>query len=258
MSGDMGKSLSAAVDSKGTKSAPRCRPGHLFKGLAYSDRRQEARFTEYYGLQYRSTNLLLCLLLNVVWSIRGYHFIYHTEASAGAYCAALSVAAFVLQLYQIRCVVSTPDTSCSERWRGYMYMADLAACTASVVLTSGRLAAPLTTSTFVHTIHGWFTPFAGFRLSAACLLHAVNFQCYIMMKVAEMMSGCSWTVRHLLVETMCLLIFNCAVPMLLNIGYEARQRSRFSHKADVEDIKPAWAWILSVHQRLSSRRPVTP
>lgn len=91
-------------------------------------------------------------------------------------------------------------------------MADLAACTASVVLTSGRLVAPLTTSSFVHTVHGWFTPFAGFRLSAACLLHAVNFQCYLMMKVAEIWSGSSWSVGHILGQSICLLMLNCAAP----------------------------------------------
>lgn len=128
----------------------------------------------------------------------------------------------------------------SERWKGYMYMADLAGCTASVVLTSGRLSAPLTTSSFVHTMHGWVIPFAGFRLSAACLLHAVNFQCYLMVKVSEAFSGNPWSVRRLLRDATCLLLFNGVLPMLLNIGYEARQRSRFAKNIESAGGKPTF------------------
>lgn len=225
--------------------------------LAYEDRLQEACFTEYYGLQYRSTNLLLCFLLSVIWSIRGYHFYFSTEIPYASSCAALAVAPFVLQLYQIRCFISVPsDTCCSERWKGYMFVADLAACTVSVILTSGSLSAPLTSSTFVHTVHGWFTSFAGFRLSVVCLLHAVNFQCYLMMRVSEVLSGSPWDARRQFWESVCLLVINCIVPMLVNITYEARQRSKFSDKDDNEGIKPAWAWILSVQQQVNSRRPL--
>lgn len=135
-----------------------------------------------------------------------------------------------------------------------MFMTDLAACTVSVVLTSGSSPAPLTTSTFVYTVHGWCAPFAGFRLSAACRLHAVNFQCYLMMRVSEILSGSPWKANRELAEALCCLMLNCVVPMLLNIGYEARQRSQFSKKDEIEGIKPAWAWILSVQQKVNSRR----
>ena len=173
------------------------------------------------------------------------------------YCAALAFVAFVLQLYQVRSFMSSPcDTCCSERWKGYVFVADLAACTVSVVLTSGSSSTPLTTSSFVHTVHGWFTSFAGFRLSAECLLHVVNFQCYLMMRVSEVLSGSPWNARGQLWDSMCLLVLNCIVPMLVNIGYEARQRSKFSARDDIEGIKPAWAFILSVQQRINSRRPL--
>ena len=227
--------------------------------LAYQDPLQEARFTQYYGLQYRSTNLLLCFLLSVIWSIRGYHFYFCEDIQYGAFCAALAVAAFILQFYQIRCFLSVPhDSCCSERWKGYIFVADLAACTMSVVLTSGGLSLPLTTAIFVHTVHGWFTSFAGFRLSAACLVHAVNFQCYLMMRVSEVLSGSPWDARRQLWESLCLLALNCIVPMLVNIRYEARQRSKFSEKDDIEGIKPAWAWILSSQQWVSSRGSLMP
>ena len=218
---------------------------------------QEARFTKYFGLQYRLTNLLLCFVLSVIWLIRGYHFYVGVEEPQGMCCAVLALAAFALQLYQIRCFISVPsETCCSERWKGYMFVADLAACTVSVILTSGSSSAPLTTSSFVHTVHGWFTSFAGFRLSAECLLHVVNFQCYLMMRVSEVLSGSPYNARRQLWESMCLLMLNCVVPILVNIGYEARQRSKFSAQDNVEGIKPAWAWILSVQPRQNSRRPL--
>ena len=183
--------------------------------------------------------MLLCFIQSVTWWIRGYHFCFHTEAVVGRYCTALAVAAFFMQLHQIRHLVLQPGTCCSERWKGYMYVADLAACTASVVLTCGRLSAPLTTSSFVHTVHGWFTPFAGFRSSAACLLHAVNFQCYLMMKVSEVLSGSTWSTRRLLGDSACLLLLNCVLPMLINVKHEARQRFKFAEKAANGGIKPA-------------------
>lgn len=183
---------------------------------------------------------MLCLIQILTWGIRGYHFCVYTEAVVGRYCAVLAAAAIFLQLHQVRHLVSQPSICCSERWKGYMYIADLAACTASVVLTSGRLSAPLTTSSFVHTVHGWCTPFAGFRSSAAYLLHAVNFQCYLAMKVSEVFSGTSWSVRRLLGEATCLLLLNCVLPILVNIEHEARQRSKFAEKA-ANGIKPSRA-----------------
>ena len=72
-----------------------------------------------------------------------------------------------------------------------------------------------------------------------------------MMRASEVLGGRSWTVRGEIRESVCLLILNCVVPMLLNVGYEARQRSRFSEKDDIAGIQPAWAWILAVQQRVT-------
>ena len=77
-----------------------------------------------------------------------------------------------------------------------------------------------------------------------------------MMRVSELLSGSPWNARHEIGKSLCFLMLNCVVPMLLNIGYEARQRSQFSTKDEIEGIKPAWAWILSVQQRINSWKPL--
>ena len=215
---------------------------------------QEAAFTEYYGLQYQTTNMLLCILLSVIWIIRGYHYYFHAHPAVGACLMVVVSVALILQVYQVWCIVRRPGRSRGEAWRGYMFVADLAACTVAVVLATDSRSVPLTSSGIVHAVHGWFTPFAGFRLSAAFFLHSVNFQCYVIMKMCEGLSGYSWSFRHLVQEVLSLLALNSAVPLLLNIGYEARQRSRFSQKDGAESMKPVWAWIMSL-QETGCRRP---
>ena len=224
--------------------------------LAYEDRVQEACFAQFYGLQYQSTNLLLCLLLSVIWCIRGYYYYFQTQSTAGSCLAVLSLISILLQLHQIWNLLQYPSTCCSEGWKGYMFVADLLACTVAVILTAGCASAPLTSSAIVYTVHSWFAPFTGFRMSAACFLHVVNIQCYAIMRFCEVFSGDTWSIRSLLLESLMLLAINFAVPMLINIGYEARQRSRFSEKAEHECVKPVWAWILSLQCTPNKTRPL--
>ena len=93
-------------------------------------------------------------------------------------------------------------------------------------------------------------------MSAACCLHVVNIQCYIIMKFCEVFSGNTWSIKSLMLEGLMLITFNFVVPVLINISYEARQRSRFSEKAENECMKPVWAWILSLEHSPDRNRPL--
>ena len=196
--------------------------------------------------------MLLCILLSVIWCIRGYHYYIRPQAVAGPCLVALSAMSIALELHHIWWIMRQPKACCFEDWKGYMFVADLAACTVAVILTAGRNPVPMTTSVIVHTVHGWLTPFAGFRVSAVCYLHALNMQCFCVMKFSELFTGGSWTVRRFVLDSLLLFVVNAVMPVLINIRYEARQRSKFSEQHGAESMQPVWETILSLQQKASA------
>ena len=221
--------------------------------LEYDDKEQEARVSKVFGLQYRSTALLLTVLLTCIWCIREYHYYFKTQAAAGACLTALSAVSVAVQVHNARYILRDPLSWCSEVTRGYLFVADLTACTAAVVLTANYTPAPFTSSAIVHTVHGWCTPFAGFRLSADCFLHALNFQCFLIMTLCQALQGSKVSIAKLCAECFTLIIFNALLPMAVNVGYEARQPGNFSKQDGCEKAQPLWLRVLSAHQIIRLR-----
>ena len=71
----------------------------------------------------------------------------------------LAVVAIALHFRLTYHVLNHPGFPASECSNAVVYLADLASCTVTVVVT-------FTSSGVVHTVHGWATAFAGFRLPA--------------------------------------------------------------------------------------------
>lgn len=218
--------------------------------LEYNDKEQESRFSEFFGLKYRSTALLLTLLLTCIWAIRGYHYYFLTDKMAGACLTALAVVSAVLQIHHAWYIIRDPSSWCSESSRGYLFVADLTACTAAVVFTANYAPAPFTSSIYVHSIHGWCTPFAGFRLSADCLLHALNLQCFLIMSFSETLQGSGVSAARLCSNSVKLVLLNAILPMAINLRYEAKHRIQFSKQNGHEQVQPLWLRALSFGESL--------
>ena len=168
-----------------------------------------------------------------------------TEAVSGFCLLVLAAASVLLQAHNTWFILRAPLSWCSEALRGYIFVADLAACTAAVILTGYLNPAPLTSAFVVHTVHGWCTPFAGVRLSADCLLHALNFECFLIMAFCQWLRGDQMQVSQFCFECSKLLVCNAVLPMVINMGSEARLRIDFSKKISTPDLSPLWVNILS-------------
>ena len=187
------------------------------------------------------------MLLTCIWIIRAYHYYLERETVTRICLLVLAAAAMLLQAHNTWFILRDPLSWCSEALRGHIFVADLAACTAAVILTANFNPAPLTSAFVVHTIHGWCTPFAGVRLSADCLLHALNFECFLIMAFTEWVHDhqMQLQVSHFCFDCSKLLVCNAVLPMVINMCSEARLRINFSKQYRTPDVSPTWVNILS-------------
>ena len=214
--------------------------------LGFEDTVREARFAEFFGVQHRSTELLLTVLMSCIWSIRAYHY-YHMVYSVTSTClTALAIMAVAFQLHLTYFVLKYPGFSASEYAKAHVYLADLTACMMAVLLTANLHPAPYTSSLVVHSVHGWATAFVGFRLSAACWLHTLNLLCYVIMRLQQPGNLAGMSLWGVISNSSQLLACNAVLPMLVNVLYEAKQRAKYVEAIKSrEGIKPFWSFVLS-------------
>ena len=214
--------------------------------LGFEDTVREARFAGFFGVQHRSTELLLTILMSCIWSIRAYHYYHMVHAVTSACLTALSIVAVSFQLLLPCCVLKYPGFSASEYAKAHVYLANLTGCMMAVVLTDISVAAPFTSGAIVHTVHGWATAFIGFRLSADVSLHTINLLCYMMMRLQQTGDLADMSLWGFISNTFKLLACNAVLPMLVNVLYGARQRAKYVEATkSSEAIKPFWSFVLS-------------
>ena len=189
--------------------------------------------------------MLLTLLLSCIWIIRGHHFCVATETTTCFCLMVLTTGSVLVQVINIWYILWEPWHWSSEAMRGYIFVADLAACTADVIMTDHRHPPPFTSGIIVHTVHGWYIPFAGVRLSTEFLLHGINFECFVIVRICHWLYGGELHAATFCLDCLKLLCFNSILPMLVNMSYEARLRVQFSKRQDAQSISPVWLTILS-------------
>lgn len=161
---------------------------------------------------------------------------------------ASAIVAAAFQLHLTYYVLKFPNFSASEYAKAHVYLADLTSCVMAVLITAQFCLhpAPFTSSSVVHTVHGWATAFVGFRLSAECWLHTLNLLCYVMMRLQQPGSLADNSLWGFISNSVKLLACNAVLPMLLNVLYEARQRAKYVEATkSSEAIKPFWSFVLS-------------
>ena len=139
---------------------------------------------------------------------------------------ALAVVAVALHFRLTYHILNHPEFSASECSKAVVYLADLTSCMVAGLLTAGRSPASFTSSGVVHTVHGWATAFAGFRLSAHWSLHSINLFCYVVMQLPCAMHSESLSFLGCVTDSLKLVPFNAILPMLINMLHEARQRAK--------------------------------
>ena len=195
--------------------------------LSFEKTVREVRFAEFFGVQHRSPELVVTILMSCIWSIRAYHY-YHMVYTVTSTClTALAILAVAFQLHLTYFVLKYPGFSASEYAKAHVYLADLTGCMIAVLLTANLHPAPYTSSLVVHTVHGWAAAFVGFRLSADCWLHTLNLLCYVMMRLQQPGSLADMSLWGFISNTFKLLACNAVLPMLVNVLYEARQRAKY-------------------------------
>lgn len=213
-------------------------------GLCFANSVDEVQFSVFYGVQYRSTYLLQTLLMICIWLIRGYHF-YSAVSSVQRDClVVLAVLAIALQSLNVWMIWLSPNY-CSELRKALTFVGDLTLCMFAVLLSGGMTPVPFTTSTIVHSVHGWGSIAGGFRLSAQVLLHLINLECYLL-TASQHVAGTGPTgFSKILGCAFGLVLINSVAPTLINLTYEARQRAQFIKKYDLdEQMQSVWAFVL--------------
>ena len=142
------------------------------------------------------------------------------------------------------CILCKPWLWSSEALRGYIFVADLAACTAAVIMTDHQHPPPFTSGVIVHTVHGWCSPFAGVRLSTEFLLHGINFECFLIMRICQWLHGGELHAATFCLDCLKLLGLNSILPLLVNMSSEARLRVQFSKRQHAQGVSHVWLTIL--------------
>lgn len=214
-------------------------------GLCFVNNDEEAQFSVFYGLQYRSTYLLQTLLMICIWLIRGYHFYVDVATIQRDCLLVLAFMAVALQSLSFWKIWQNPDY-CSELRKALTFVGDLTLCMIAVLLSGGMGHVPFTTSAIVHSVHGWGSMAGGFRLPAQLLLHLINMECYVLMASQHIAGTGPNGFFRIIGCALGLVIVNSLVPSLINLMYEARQRALFIKKFDLDkQMQPAWAFVLA-------------
>lgn len=213
--------------------------------LRFADPLEEARFSSYYGSQYRSTYLVQTSLMICIWVIRACHFYRADSSFQRDSLIVLAACAVILHGSNIWEVKGNPAT-CTEYRKALGFIGDLTLCMVAVIWSAGIRPVPFTTGTVVHVVHGWGSMAGGFRLSAQSLLHLLNLEAYVLLSS----QGLAGTGLHGCIKmvggTIALLLVDSVLPIMINLAYEARQRAAYIAKYNLdEDLQAAWAYFVT-------------
>ena len=212
--------------------------------LCFVSSTNEAHFSYFLGLQYRSTYLLQTFLMMCIWSIRAYHFWLHPSTFHTNCLVALAGSAMVLHGLNF-CKIWHSPNYCSEQRKALTFVGDLALCMFTVLLSGDMKPAPFTTSAFVHSVHGWGSVAGGFRAQAQVFLHLINLQSYLIMASQHVAGTGPTGFVKILANVFGLVLINSVGPTLINLKYEARQRALFIKKYNIDEkLQPAWESVL--------------
>ena len=232
--------------------------------LTFREKELEADFAAYFGFRQAQTSFLLSAVMTLVWTAR-LGSLQNKNVPLVALLSAIYTTMITVHISSAVTILRNASVCSPETRKAKIWLLDLVACMSTVILWVGRgdlkhgsksslllVSSPL----IVYSIHGWSVPFAGFRLVADLLLHALNLQVYILMKIQqEWAQDDPLNVLAVLKTGFILFCFNSILPLMINLMYEAHVRSAFLAQRGLSQQRLPYFWLAVLKKALYLTSP---